>query len=128
MQIGKQYLLSYRHLTPASLPCTAGAHRRSKSKDKGSKAQGNPYRLDRQETSNPRGLSKSIQSLVSRRGTPTSPSDETVLFDARDIKSFEANVAVLRCATAIVFPPKRRHFLSKMKDVFEPGEFQRLAR
>ena len=102
--------------------------------DKGrspSKGQGSSYRLDRQETSGADAFSKSLKrmaSALSRRNTAKSSVAKTSEFDEREIRSFEENVAILRCATAIVFPPKRRYFLSKMKDVFTPVEFNRLAR
>ena len=103
--------------------------------------------LDRQRTSSIRGppsraLSKSLDSLTSitsstagepssRRssaGKPSMAAESVQQFSAREIRSFEENVVVLRCATAIVFPPKRRQCLAKMKDLFEPGEFHLLVR
>ena len=56
----------------------------------------------------------------------TGPGDPNL--HVRAVKPWHANLAILRAAVALMFPPRRRRLIVSLKDYLQPAEFQIVAR
>jgi hypothetical protein len=72
------------------------------------------------------GISKAFRRMSSALGLQAMVVKQ--LSVKREIKTFEQNVAVIRAAVLVMFPPRRRKMIMVMKDFLEHSEMAGLTR